>query len=1107
MPFARGVRCFFLTAVLTCLGVLLIDEAGAENARPNRHRVASDHQHGAFVCGTYHGSALDAILFDKVQRSQHTQQALAPRPAQTFVAGDLVVIEDDGTLIAEPGRNAFDLRNKGLHFTPNTNGSYDVSASTLTFDEGLGTNLNAGDDTNHRINFTAGFSFPFAGQTWDHTYIRSNGNITFGGIGNPDFYDPADFNLELPIIAAFFVDLNPQAGGGVYYQHAADRFVITWDRIPEFGAQNSNTIQLTLFADGSFDIVFTDVDIQVALNGNPIYVGFSIGDLGAEFQSVNFSNLPITGSRAGAIFEAFEDIPYRVVSTVGIAQRFYAVQPDSFDQLVLITDFDLLGAPFGAFYQFVRNDIQGLGLNNFDLTANYGSAGRLQGFLHMNFVNYWPDNPAGFSFVNVLGQEAEHEWGAFVRSLVNGVETDLILGRSLGHWSFYLDTDGSVMEGNGWQDNGNGTFTTVRSFDNFSLLDHYLMGLRPAEEIPPFFLVDVPGVTLTQRSAFPQVGVTATGVKRTITIDDIIAVEGPRVPSAATAPKVFRQGYVYLTRQGVTPSQANLDKADRFRASWIDYYSDRTDGRGIFQTQLGPALPVATVEGLVTNASNGSIIKNVEAKWLEKNYVQPIYDGGHYEFRTLASSTAPADIQATIVLRAFPYLPDTSVVTLTYGNPLVHHRALTPLPQTNLTGAVRDAAGNGVSAKLTLFASSDVIDDFTATATSDAQGNFTFSGLYVSQPPAIAYDRLVVEPDIPFAGQTLTNIVITGGTNDLNIVVEPADILLVNDDPNGNFSNYYSSALAEIGVTSFVWSQKDRGLAPVSFAPQFKRNIIIWYTGNASGAEVLTLAEQDSLAAHLDRGGSVFLTGQNIAESLNGTPFLSNRVRVSFDRNLNDIILHGVQSDPVGKGLINIINAGTLGANNQTSRDVLIPSAGAIACVMFDTTAGTVAGVRVTDPANNSRLVFFGFGFEAVNPGTVPRPGYVGRPEVMQNVLNWLSGVTEVADRADAPNGIPAAFHLSASYPNPWQAGMGAAEAEIRYHLPLDLAAQRVTLRIFDVLGREVATLVDQPYRPGQFSARWNGRDTRGELVSNGVYFYKLQAGALQHVQKQLLVR
>lgn len=179
MPFARGVRCFSLTAVFISLNFLFAHETRAENARPNRHRVASAHQHGAFVCGTYHGSALDAILFDKVQSSQRAQQGLASRPAQTFVAGDLVVIEDDGTLIAEPGRNAFDLRNKGLHFTPNTNGSYDVSASTLAFDEGLGTNLNAGDDTNHRINFTSGFSFPFAGQTWDHTYIRSNGNLTF----------------------------------------------------------------------------------------------------------------------------------------------------------------------------------------------------------------------------------------------------------------------------------------------------------------------------------------------------------------------------------------------------------------------------------------------------------------------------------------------------------------------------------------------------------------------------------------------------------------------------------------------------------------------------------------------------------------------------------------------------------------------------------------------------------------------------------------------------------------------------------------------------------------------------------------------------------------
>jgi hypothetical protein len=470
-----------------------------------------------------------------------------------------------------------------------------------------------------------------------------------------------------------------------------------------------------------------------------------------------------------------------------------------------------------------------------------------------------------------------------------------------------------------------------------------------------------------------------------------------------------------------------------------------------------------------------------------------------------------------VITIAFPFVPDTASVTFTYGIEQTRDVFLSPLAKSSINGSVRSAVdGRGVKATLTLHVSSTVVEDFTLTVATDAQGHFAFDDLYESAAPIIAYDRLVVEPDIPFAGQTLTNITVTSpGPNVLNVVLEPADVLLVNDDPNGNFSNFYLPVLDQIGVTYFAWSQKDRGLAPVSLGPQFKHNTIIWFTGNASGAEVLTPAERDSIASHLDRGGRVFLTGQNIAESLNGTPFLASRVHVSFDRNLTDILLHGVQSDPVGKGLINIITTGSLGANNQTSRDVLIPDATAKACVVFDTTTGIVAGVRVADPANNSRLVFFGFGFEAINPGSVPRPGYVGRPEVMRNVLNWLTGVTSVAERPDAQNGVPAEFHLSASYPNPWHANASIAETEIRYQLPfrqahgepLNPSAQRVTLKVFDVLGREIATLIDQAYQPGQFLARWNGRDRRGELVTSGVYFYKLQAGPQQQVRKLLIVR
>lgn len=1104
MPLVSAFRRCFVNVLATFFFATFVAHAFAEIPQPNKMRLRPATAEG-LACGTYEGNVREAL-----RRHRLAEARLATDPqrsaARAYVAGNLVVIEDDGLIVSEPGINVFDLDRRLLHFAPNANRGYDVSAGDFAFDNTLGTVLGAGDDTNHKITFASGFTFNFAGQTWNDVWIRSNGNVTFGRVGNPDFYDPNDFVIDgLPMIAALFADLNPAVGGRIHYRQAADRFIITWENLPEFDNNNSNTAQLTLFADGAFDVAYNGVGIRVPINGEPMLVGLTRGDANAEYQSANLSSLPLTGSTAGALFEEFVQVLYRQVDYVRIAQQFYAVQPDSFEQLVLITDFDLLGADFAALHLGIQNSVRGLGLGDFNFTATFGSAGRLRGFLHMNHVNFWPNDP--LSFLNVLGQEAEHGWGAFVRYQRGGAESDLILGRQLAHWSFFLDTEGSVMEGNGWRDHGNGSFTSVRAFDNYSLLDHYLMGLRPAEEIPPFFLIENPNQAFNcygrNGDCGPQLGATLQGTKRMIAVNDIIAVEGPRIPSAATSPKVFRQGYVYLLRKGATPRQQDLDKAERFRAAWPDYFSDRTDGRGVFQTQLGAELPVATAQGNVTSGLNGSVIKNLEARLLEKNFIQPVYDGGHYAFRGLAPSPAPATLAGTIVLRAFGYWPDTSAVAVNYGATVQHDRRLQPLPQSSLLGKVQDASGNGVAANLTLHVSSELAEDFALTTTADAQGNYAFNSLYISSGSTVQYDRLVIEPEIPYLVKTVTNITINAGAPTvINPALEAADVLLVNDDPTGAFQSFYQTALQTLGLAPYVWPQAQRGVAPLSKAPLLKNKAVIWFTGNASGANVLTQAERDSLGAFLDRGGRLFLTGQNIAESLSGNAFLSERLHASFVRNLNDPILHGVQGDPVGNAMRNIANAGVGGANNQSSRDHLQPDAVAQACVVFDTVSNAVAGVRVEDAAKNSRVVFFGFGVEAV----AGRAGFASREDVLRSVIDWLNGASAVEEQ-DRNAELPAQFHLSASYPNPLHASLPGAATVMRYELPREPFGKRVTLRVYDVLGREVATLVDAPYQSGHFTAQWNGIDEHGRPAVSGVYFYKLEAGARQVVRKLVLVR
>ncbi|MBI4427716.1 MAG: T9SS type A sorting domain-containing protein, partial [Ignavibacteriales bacterium] len=99
---------------------------------------------------------------------------------------------------------------------------------------------------------------------------------------------------------------------------------------------------------------------------------------------------------------------------------------------------------------------------------------------------------------------------------------------------------------------------------------------------------------------------------------------------------------------------------------------------------------------------------------------------------------------------------------------------------------------------------------------------------------------------------------------------------------------------------------------------------------------------------------------------------------------------------------------------------------------------------------------------------------------------------TSVAELVGAPT--PASFKLIQNYPNPFN-----PSTEIQFSLP---QRNHVTLTVFDLLGREVATLVSEELSAGSYSARW---DATG--FPSGVYFCRLQAGDFVETKKLVLVR
>src|SRR5262249_17632942 len=152
--------------------------------------------------------------------------------------------------------------------------------------------------------------------------------------------------------------------------------------------------------------------------------------------------------------------------------------------------------------------------------------------------------------LSVLGQESGHRWLAFLRfSDVDHQPSSSLLGRDQAHWSFFFNSDASVMEGNRIEDLGGSSFRTVAAVRNYSLLDQYAMGLVREIDVPPMFYVESPVNVLPPNvtaTSSPRVGVTFNGTRRNVLINDVIQVMGVRQPSSADSPKVFRQAFLFI---------------------------------------------------------------------------------------------------------------------------------------------------------------------------------------------------------------------------------------------------------------------------------------------------------------------------------------------------------------------------------------------------------------------------------------------------------------------------------------------------------------------------------------------------------------------------------
>ena len=242
------------------------------------------------------------------------------------------------------------------------------------------------------------------------------------------------------------------------------------------------------------------------------------------------------------------------------AARFYEHFNDEFDFLiffanVLRREIELEpGSHDGAFFNHVKNDVQGIGLDTFSNNSNWESAGKLQGVIFSSV--YEPYHPIfGYSDFRQgqLLHELMHRWANFVVPTNFG-----------SHWG--PSSPGGVLgeDISNMIDHGDGKFSAINIRRvQFSPIELYLAGFIPPEEVPDFQIAEdvewlPPEIVEDDKGPIVNFIFTASGIK-TYTIEDIIAEHGPRVPGHLQAQKDFRAAVILLVSEDYPATREILE--------------------------------------------------------------------------------------------------------------------------------------------------------------------------------------------------------------------------------------------------------------------------------------------------------------------------------------------------------------------------------------------------------------------------------------------------------------------------------------------------------------------------------------------------------------------
>ena len=133
-----------------------------------------------------------------------------------------------------------------------------------------------------------------------------------------------------------------------------------------------------------------------------------------------------------------------------------------------------------------------------------------------------------------------------------------------------------------------------------------------------------------------------------------------------------------------------------------------------------------------------------------------------------------------------------------------------------------------------------------------------------------------------------------------------------------------------------------------------------------------------------------------------------------------------------------------------------------------------------------NRIVYLGIGFEQISDEAT-------RDTIMARTINWITENVVVGGVEDN-NSMPHSYSLDQNYPNPFN-----PSTIITYSVSQE---SPVTIKVFDLIGQEIAVLVDEVKEPGFYYVTFDALH-----LSSGVYIYQMRAGNFTSVKKMSILK